>query len=77
MWQCFEAFVWLRDAYQLKQLQGALSGRLATQALVQQQDLVDLLLDVVQRVQRGHRLLEDHCDAVATNAAHLFLVQGQ
>ena len=30
------------------------------QALVQDQDLVHLLLDRVQRVQRGHRLLEDH-----------------
>ncbi|MNZ47010.1 hypothetical protein D3C78_647120 [compost metagenome] len=77
MWQGFEAFVWLRDAYQVKQLQRARSGLLATQALVQQEDLVDLLFDVVQRVERGHRLLEDHRDAVATNTAHLLFIQGQ
>ena len=37
-------------------------------ALVQLQDLADLLLDRVQRVERGHRLLEDHGDVVAAHA---------
>ncbi|MCY1178464.1 hypothetical protein D9M73_188120 [compost metagenome] len=44
---------------------------------MQQEDLVDLLFDVVQRVERSHRLLEDHRHAVAANAPHLFLVEGQ
>src|SRR5205809_3180986 len=39
------------------------SGR-PGQPLVHAQDLVDLLLDGVQRVQRRHRLLEDHRDAI-------------
>ncbi|MNM89089.1 hypothetical protein D3C81_1013150 [compost metagenome] len=77
MWQRFEAFVGLGYADHRQQLQGALSGRLAAQALVQQEDLVDLLFDVVQRVERSHRLLEDHRHAVAANAPHLFLVEGQ
>ena len=38
-------------------------------ALVQPQRLADLLLHAVQRVQRGHRLLEDHRDAVAADLA--------
>ncbi len=37
------------------------------QALVQEQHLVDLPLDRVQRVERGHRLLEDHRHAVAAH----------
>ena len=33
------------------------------------QHLADLLLDRVQRVERGHRLLEDHRDLVAADLA--------
>jgi hypothetical protein len=56
------------DADQLQQFQRAAAGGLATQALVQAKDLADLLFDRVQRVQRGHRLLEHHGDVIA---AHL------
>ena len=34
-----------------------------------EQRLADLPLDRVQRVERGHRLLEDHADAVAADLA--------
>ncbi|MNJ72029.1 hypothetical protein D3C77_686370 [compost metagenome] len=76
MWEGLEAFAWIRDADQLKQLQRALSGLLALEALVQQEYLVNLLFDCVQRVERGHRLLEDHRDAIATDMAHLLFIQG-
>ena len=46
-------------------------------ALVQRQHLDDLLLDRVQRIERGHRLLEDHGDLVAAHLAQLLLVQRQ
>ncbi|MCY1418606.1 hypothetical protein D9M71_341690 [compost metagenome] len=75
--QGLEALMRLRDAHQLEQLKGAPGGGLAAQALVQFEDFVDLLFDVVQRVERGHRLLEDHRDAVATDMAHLLFAQGQ
>ena len=37
--------------------------------LMQQQDFADLLLDGVQRIERGHRLLEDDGDVVAAHLA--------
>ena len=48
----------------------------AAQALVQLEDLADLPLDRVQRVERGHRLLEHHGDVVAAHLAHRILVGG-
>ena len=43
----------------------------AGEAAMQQQDLADLLLDRVQRIERCHRLLEDDGDVVAAHAPHL------
>ena len=39
--------------------------------LCSEQDLADLRLDRVQRIERGHRLLEDDRDVVAADLAHL------
>ena len=58
------------DADQLQQLERAPARRLGQETLVDQEHLVDLLLDPMQRVERGQRLLEDHRDAVAADAAH-------
>ena len=41
----------------------------APQALVERDDLADLPLDRVQRIERSHRLLEDHGDVVAAHLA--------
>src|SRR5690606_5107869 len=49
---------------------GAAPRRLRQQALVDLQDLADLLLDPVQRVEGRQRFLEDHRDAVAADGAH-------
>ncbi|MCY1272479.1 hypothetical protein D9M70_210610 [compost metagenome] len=46
-----QPLVRVRNADQLQQVQGALGGGLAGQALVQGEHLVDLLFDAVQRVQ--------------------------
>ena len=45
--------------------------RLPVEPLVQGQGLADLAADVQDRVQRSHRLLEDHRDVVAAHVAHL------
>jgi hypothetical protein len=44
-----------------------------TQRLVQLEHLADLVADGVERVQRRHRLLEDHADRRTADAAHLAL----
>ena len=45
----------------------------ARHALVQRDRLADLAADRQQRVERGHRLLEDHRDLVAADVLHLAL----
>ncbi len=70
-----DALARLRYAHQLEQFQRAGTGGLAAQALVDFQYLVDLLAHRVQRVERGHGLLEDHGDTVATDLAHGFFVR--
>ena len=47
----------------------------AANAAVQLQNLADLRLDGVQRIERGHRLLEDDRNVVAADAADLALRQ--
>jgi hypothetical protein len=44
-------------------------------SLVQRHRLGDLLAARVERVERGHRLLEDHRDVVAADALHLGLAE--
>ena len=58
-----------------QELQGLRPRPLAREALVQEQRLAHLPGDRVQRVQRGHRLLEDHGDAVAAHPAHDILAR--
>ena len=50
---------------------------LAVQALVQFQNFRDLVADHIQRVQRRHRLLEDHRNVAAAQALHLTLALGE
>ncbi|MNF80808.1 hypothetical protein D3C84_630600 [compost metagenome] len=64
-----EAFFGFLDAYQVQQFENALMRRLAPQSLVHQQGLADLFFDAVQRIEGGHRLLEDHRDAIAPQRA--------
>jgi hypothetical protein len=46
-------------------------------ALVQAHRLGDLIADGEHRVERRHRLLEDHADAIAADRAHVLLGQRQ
>jgi hypothetical protein len=56
-----------------EQLDDARSRFLAGQPLVQQQDFRDLPLDGVQRIERGHRLLEHDGDVIAAHLADVAL----
>ncbi len=65
----------IADADLLEKRQGARARLFAFDALVQRQDLADLPLDRVQRVERGHGLLEHHGDLVAAHLAKLRLAR--
>ena len=60
----------LGDADLGQEFERARAGGCAGHALMQQQDLANLLLDHVQRIERGHRLLEDDGDVVAAHVTH-------
>ena len=66
-----ELLLRLRDADQLQHLQRLGQRLILGLPLVQHDRLGDLEADREHRVQRGHRLLEDHRDVVAADRAHL------
>ncbi len=59
------------DAHRLQELARPPPRRGATGSLVHPDRLRHLVADGEQRVQRGHRVLQDHGDAPAPHAAHL------
>jgi hypothetical protein len=59
------------DAHGFQQSDGTLPRAGAAGAFVHADRLADLIADREQRVQRGHRVLQDHGDALAADAAHL------
>ena len=60
-----------RDVHQPQHLDGAVHRIAAVQALVHPDGLGDLVADGIDRVQRGHRLLEDDGDLLAADLSHL------
>src|SRR6516225_3035368 len=60
-----------------KQFERPLSRHRGADIVVQVQHLADLVLDRVQRIERGHRLLENNRNVVAADAANLVLRQRQ
>ena len=64
-----------RDTDQLQQLDGPPAGRRAVQPLVQLERFADLTANGQDRIQRGHRVLEDHGDVVATHLPHVVLFE--
>ena len=58
------------NAHLAQQLERARARRLFAQAFVHAQALGQLAAHGEHRVQRGHRLLKNHADFVATNCAH-------
>ena len=57
------------DVNAAQQLDGALSRRPPRPAAVTQDGLDDLVADGKARIERRHRLLEDHCEPVAAQIA--------
>ena len=65
------------DADEFEQFEDAGAGLAAGQAAMDLQNLADLPLDRVQRIERGHRLLEHHGDVGTTDLAQFRLRQDQ
>ena len=63
-----------RNADHLQQLDGALRGGAPVHVHVELERLGDLAADGEHGIEGGHRLLEDHGDAVAADVADLVLV---
>ncbi len=61
------------DADFVEQLDHALACGHFEQPAMHREHLADLPLDRVQRIERGHRLLEDHRDLVAAHGANVVL----
>jgi len=61
----------VRDADLAEQFHGLGPGLLPRLLLVEEDRLGDLVADAHDRVEAGHRLLENHRDAVAADLAHL------
>ena len=61
----------VRDRDQLEQLLGPLVSGRATDLLMGEDDLGQLLADREDRVERGHRVLEDHRDPAAAQLAEV------
>ena len=59
------------DADMIKHLDGRTQRLVSTQALMQSQDLYELVANREDRVEGGHGFLKDHGDIVTANAAHL------
>jgi hypothetical protein len=71
------ALAGILDADQFKQFQGSLTGVGFAETLVQQEDLVYLPFDGVQRVEGRHGLLENHADPVASQRLNLIVSRPQ
>lgn len=63
------------DAHAVQQFQNAVPHRRTAQPLVQLDRLGQLLFQRVQRVQAGHRLLEDEADVVAPHLAQQLVIR--
>ena len=61
------------DADQPQQLDGARARLRLAHAEMDEQRLHDLQADRQDRIERGHRLLEDHRDVAAADLAHLLV----
>ena len=64
-----------RNADELEHLDGAVPRVAPAHARVHARDFGDLVADGEDRIERRHRLLEDHRDAIAADVAHLLVAQ--
>ena len=58
---------WVGNADLTEQIENSRPRCFSGKTLMQRQNFSDLLLDRVQRIERGHRLLKDDRDVVATH----------
>ncbi len=58
------------NAHPVQHVERRATGFGAAQVAVEPECLLDLGADRVHRIERGHRLLEDHADIAAPHAAH-------
>ena len=63
------------DAHRLQHVAGLLPGLLLRAVLVQEDHLTDLISHGLHRIQRGHRILEDHGNLFAADGTHLAFAQ--
>src|SRR5688572_33228340 len=75
MWIFIHALTGSRNADPLEHLDRARTSLRARHLLVQHQRLDDLLAACVNRIQCGHRLLENHRDFLAANRTHCLVGQ--
>ncbi len=68
---------WIGDADLAQQFEHAGAHDRSSKPLMQQQNLTDLFLDRVQRIERGHRLLKYDADVVAAHVPDFLLWHGQ
>ncbi len=66
-----------RDAHPLHQPHGFSFGLAPRQAAMQNQRFGNLVADGEDRIERGHRLLEDHADRAAADLAHFGFACGK
>ena len=71
-----EARLGIGQADDVEQPQRLGAGGGFAEPAMRDDDLAHLLLDGVERIERTHRLLKDHRDVVAANAAQLALAHG-
>src|SRR5262249_57589573 len=76
MWIRLETTLRRGNVYELKQLQGALSGLFSGHLLVAYQGLDDLLTHCVHGVEGSHELLKHHSDETAAQVLHVPLCAG-
>ena len=77
VWVLLEAFLGPGHAHEAEHFDGPVERLLLGHPLVDPDRLRYLAADGPRRVQRRHRVLEDHADVVATHLAHLGLGQGR
>jgi hypothetical protein len=65
-----QPLLWRGDAYLCQRPVRHLARRDTSDITVRTNGFDQLRIDAQHRIQRHHRILEDHCDAVAANGAH-------
>jgi hypothetical protein len=75
MWIIVKAFGRGGDAYLTEHFDGRSPGGFAAKRLMQLDRLDYLSANGIHRVQGDKRLLEDHCDPVTANPAHVAIAE--